>query len=59
MIDYQQYVAERLESLELDLKYHKMRSTHLAQELEESEDKLSEILKEIRDLKVNYKQPVQ
>ncbi len=59
MIDYQHYVAERLESLELDRKYHKMRSTHLARKLEESEDKLSEILKEIRDLKVNYKQPVQ
>ena len=58
MIDYQQYVAELLESLELDLKYHKMRSTHLAQELKENEDKLSLILKEIHYLKV-YNQPVQ
>lgn len=46
----QQYIFDRLECLKWDLKYHKHKNTELALKLEESEDKITDLLEEIRDL---------
>jgi hypothetical protein len=46
----QKYIFDRLECLKWDSKYYKYKNTKLSSELEKSEAKLVDILKEIREL---------
>jgi len=46
----QKYIFDRLECLKWDLKYHKHKNTQLAQEVEESEGKITDLLEKIHDL---------
>ena len=46
----QKYIFDRLECLKWDLNYYKHRNTYYTREVEESEDKITDILEEIRDL---------